>query len=199
VYAAGWRLWRIDRTRGSAVPFFAMFGLFVLGVVGWWNGIARYGPKFGEYHASVERFAKHYLEEPDLPIPYPGSIHLTPELILFLSANGHAIFDDVPPPKSLRPLPAESRVFVDQDEVALPLTLASTGHARMLTVSIPASANARGVVARIGSTTLVLRRIRARHNGIKCCFGDETPCYAGLILTAPLRDGPQTVELSLFD
>jgi hypothetical protein len=205
MYAAGWRLWRIDRTKHSAVPFFAIWALMIGGVGGWWIGITRYAPKFGEYHKSVETFARHYLDEPDRVIPYPGSIHLTPQLILFLSAHEHPLFDDIPPPRSFRPLPVDARVFVGDDaflgntEVALPLTLSSVGHARMLTVSVPESAHARGIVARIGSSTVILRRIRARHNDIKCCFGDATPCFAGLILSAPLADGPKLLELSLFD
>jgi hypothetical protein len=199
MYAAGWRVWRIDRTRHSAVPFCGLLGLLILGVCGWWAGITRFAPVLGDYHKSVATFARHYLEEPDLPVPYPGSIQLTPELILFLSAHEHPLFDDMPPPASFRPLPADARVFVGQDEVALPLTLSAVGHVRMLTVSVPASAKARGVVARIGSTKLVLRRIHGRHNGIRCCSDDASPCYAGLILTAPLEDGPRNVELSLFD
>lgn len=198
-YSAGWLLWRADRSLHAAVPFFTLLAILVAGAWGWFAGFAEHGPAYNRYVRSVESFAKARLEHPELARPYPPGIVLTPEMILFLSAHEHPMFADIPPPGALRPLPEGARVFVGLDEVGTSPSLSASGRPRMLTVVIPSQAGARGVVAQFGSTTLVLRRIHARHNGLECCRGPAVACYSALLLNRPLRQGSHDVRFSVFD
>jgi hypothetical protein len=198
-YSAGWLLWRADRSVHAAVPFFTLLAILVAGTWGWFAGFAVHGPAYNRYVRSVESFAKARLEHPELARPYPPGIVLTPEMILFLSAQEHPMFADIPAPGTLRPLPEGARVFVGQDEVGTSPSLIRGGGPRMLTVVVPSDARARGAVAQFGGTTLVLRRIHARHNGLACCRGPLVACFAGLVLDAPLGHDPQIVRLSLYD
>jgi hypothetical protein len=198
-YAAGWSLWRADRSLHSAVPFFALLALFVAGAWGWFAGFTQHGPAYHRYVRSVESFATSFLEHPELSRPYPSALVLTPEMVLFLSAKEHPLFADVPPPGALRPLPEGARVFVGLDEVGPSPMLTAAGRPRMLTVVVRSDAGARGAVAQFGSTTLVLRKLHARHNKLECCRGPRVSCFTGLVLDSELGEGVHAVRLSLFD
>jgi hypothetical protein len=198
-YACAWVLWRTDRSRYAAVPFFTLLACLAAGVVGWFAGLTNYGPEYSRYVHNVQTYALNYLEQPDLPHPHPPGPVLTPRHVLFLSAKENPMFADVPPPGKLHPLPAAARVFVEQEEVARPLSLSGGSKPRVLTVAIPRSTRARGIVARFGDEMLVLRRIHADLAGLECCAEPETACFAGMVLSSRLGAGPKDVRFAWFE
>lgn len=201
-YAAGYTLWKADRSVPSALPFFGLVVLLTSCLFGWHRGFTEYGPAYHAYIRSIESYVKHNLVEPGLPRSFPhlGEWDMDARTLLFLSAHEHPLFANARPPARVRPVPWTSRVFVDQAEVLLPLKVfGGQGRVAVLTIAVPGEPRARGVLAQIGSATLVLRRVHASHTGSACCSEPNTVCFMGMIVPRLLADGAQPVQFSVFE
>jgi hypothetical protein len=197
-YAAAWLLWRNDRSRWASAAFFTLLGVLALCVIGSWNGFRRYGPDYRGYVRAIEDYSRAYLVDPHARKPQPPYMDVTPPMLLFLSAHGHPLFAEVDAPRELVPLPDTARVFLNFEEIGQPSTLA-VPRARLLrlTVALPASVDARGVVARIGGTDLVLRRISPENTPLPCCSEPGRVCYTGMIVPRVLGAGEYPMQLML--
>lgn len=201
VYAAAQVLWRIDRTAWSGVPCFGSLALLVCCLPAYGHGFRVDGPEYRQYAQNIALAVKRNLMHPDAPKPYPdqGPWDMNAELLLFLSANGHAVFTDPPPPSVRRPLPWTARVFVDGAESHVPVrVVGGCGPVSKLTVLAPDTASAKAVVAWIGDTRLILRRIAPRHAPAGCGAGPGSVCFQGLVVPHLLEDGPHAVEFALL-
>jgi hypothetical protein len=200
-YAAAYVLWTVDKSAFAAVPFFGLAALLTSCLFGYYLGFTEYGPDFLHYTQSIEEHVLRNLEEPGLPTPYPaqGENDLDAPLALFLSAHGHPLFASLAPPGRRAPLPPGARVFVDATEMTQPLHLAGgKGRVALLTVVVPGPPAARGVLAKIGDSTLTLRRVHMQHTP-EACRLPGTTSYMGVLVPHLLPRGDHPVELTSFE
>ncbi len=200
-YVTAHVLWRIDRTAWSAVPLVGSCALLLGSATTYPHAFAEDGPDYRQYSRSIENAVMRNLTHPNVHKPYPdqGPWDMNAELLLFLSANGHAVFKDPDPPSVRRPLPWNARVFVDGTESPGPVHVAGgCGPVSVLTVLGPRGAIAKALTAWIGDTRLILRRVDARHVPAGCGAEPGGVCFQGLIVPHLLDDGSHTVQLALL-
>ena len=199
-YAASFVLWRIDRSRFAAVPFFTLLALLAASVIGYAKGFGEYGPSYHQYIVSIEQYMRAHLTHPRAAKPFPDGPAMTPAMLLFLSAHRHPVFHDDPEPASLAPLPESARVLVDGSEIVPPFVVGGVlGGDRakpvIVLVGLTRDDPAHGVCARTGGEMLVLRRIHPALGGQGCVDDRARAWYAGLIVPELLPRGAHCVEL----
>jgi len=193
-YASAYVLWRLDRSVYSAVPWFVSLAVLSMCLIGWIKGFTDYGPKYHAYILRVENHARRYLQNPLHPRPYPPPMDLDAEMLLFLSAEQHPVFDDSESYSLAGPLPDDARVFVGGKELARPVTLSLGGGPSVLTVTLPAGMHARGVMAGIGDSRLLLRRVHPDNTRVACCGEPGVACFSGMLVGRLLGTGPRSAS-----
>jgi hypothetical protein len=188
-YASAYVLWKLDRSVYSAVPCFVSLAVLSMCLIGWINGFIDYGPSYHAYILKVEDHARRYLQNPLHPRPYPPPMDLDADMLLFLSAEQHPVFGDSASYSFAGPLPDDARVFVDGKEFTRPLTLSLGGGLAVLTVTLPARMHVRGVMAGIGESRLLLRRVHPDNTKVACCAEPGVACYSGMLVGRLLGKG----------
>jgi hypothetical protein len=188
-YASAYVLWKLDRSVYSAVPCFVSLAVLSMCLIGWINGFIDYGPSYHAYILKVEDHARRYLQNPLHPRPYPPPMDLDADMLLFLSAERHPVFGDSASYSFAGPLPDDARVFVDGKEFTRPLTLSLGGGLAVLTVTLPARMHVRGVMAGIGESRLLLRRVHPDNTKVACCAEPGVACYSGMLVGRLLGKG----------
>lgn len=198
-HAAAFRLWRIDRSRFSAVPFFTLSALLFCNVIAWWQGFTRYGPEYREYVQGVEQYCREYLANPSRAKNFPGSIEVNANMLLFLSAHHHPVFQDDRHPRTAVPLPESARVFLNFKEIGpTPSIVVDDHRLARLTVVLPVSLDPHGVLARIGDSDVMLRQIHPSLTDIPCTDDPNVVPFAALIVPRVLGAGEKTLQLSML-
>lgn len=201
-YAAAYGLRKVDRSIFSAVPFFGLCALLLSGLFGYYKGFTDYGPDYLRYVRSIENHVIRNLEEPGQRPPYPpqGTRDMDAQLTLFLSAHRHPLFAGLPPPSKVSPLPLTARVFVDETEASPPRRISGDrGKVGLLTVIVPGPALARGVLAKIGGTTLILRRVHPQYTPAASGRDPAAVYFMGALVPHLLPTGELPVEFSIFE
>jgi hypothetical protein len=201
-YAAAYALRRADKSWFSAVPFFGLCALLTSCLFGYYKGFTFYGPDYLNYIRSIERYVVRNLEEPGLPTPYPpqGHLDMDAKMLLFLSAHEHAVFTDSPPPAAAEPLPPAARIFVDAAELSQPWRISGgRGKTALLTVVLPDASSKRGVLVKLGDSTLILRRVHPQHVPAETPREPNTTYFMGMIVPHVLPDGEQQANFSVFE
>jgi hypothetical protein len=196
-YGAAFCLWQEDRTASSALPFAVICALALGSACGAWQSFAVYGPEHEAFIRTVDGYARGRLMNPGMPKPYPSGSDLTPELILYLSAKHHPVFDD--PPSAESPLPAGARFYFDNREVTLPFAIPGGDDPNIvpLTVTLPSATHALRLLAHVGGEQVVLRRI-SNQGAIPLCANPATACFGAFVLRKSLPAAPQPVSIALL-
>ncbi len=197
-YAAAYRLRKIDKSWFSAVPFLTLLALLLLNVVAWWRGFTEFGPIYRAYIHETDQHALHFLTDPRAPKPYVGMMDVNANMMLFLSAHHHPVFQDEGP-RVTTPLPESARVFLNRREIGQASSIAvERTRLERLTVVLPAATDARGVMARIGASDVMLRRIDPSLTWIPCAGEPGFVSYAALIVPRVLGVGELPMQISLL-
>lgn len=198
-YAAAHGLWRADRRALSGIPYLLLLGVLCTCLFGYYDGFARRGPAFNAYARSIEEHARRYLREPERAKPYPGTLHVDADLVLFLSAHDHSLFGRPPELANGTRLPEGAHIYLDEAEVAEPVILSdSLASVAWLTVSLPEDTRAKGVRAQAGDYVLVLRPIHPSLARVPDCRRPGVVSLAGMVVPRLLPHGDRALHLSVI-
>lgn len=178
-FACAYGAWRREpRAVAARVPFAVLTAALLASAGGSVRAFREEGPAYHAYVRSIEEYALGSMVATDLEKPYPLSPPLDLELLLYLSASGHALFEREPEPATWRDAEG-ARVFLDGQEAAAPLALAPARVRRRVTVLLPLEPRARDVRLEAGDLALRLHRIHADLARVPGAEG--AACYAGLL------------------
>jgi len=194
-YLCAYAAWRDEpRARATRLPFAALSVILLAASLGTLRAFTRHGPDYRAYVEGIENYALASLRDPALQRPFPPAPELGADLLLYLSANGHALFDKLSVHGEWRDA-SQERVFIGENELLPPRQLAPAGRHRLITVLIPAPTATRNVMLEFGGQRLSLRRVH--RSLIKVPDTQGFACFAGMLLSGVPARGAAPLQVRL--